>query len=124
MANQIKLKHQLLREQNGQCAFCGHVFPVHETTYHHKQSGTVVCKPCSPMVIQVIASTSRFGGTELFFAKLAAFMATIHTNLGETNEPDTADDGIWLDEQARRVDRDGNIYNDKGIVLGNIHDRE
>ena len=123
MANQIKLKHQLLRDQNGQCAFCGHVFPVHETTYHHKQSGVVVCKPCSPMIIQVIASAGRFGGTEPFFAKLATFMATIHIKTGEINKPVT-DDGTWLDEQGRRVDRDGNIYDDKGIILGNIHDGE
>jgi hypothetical protein len=73
------------------------------------------------MVIQVIASAGRFGGTEAYFAKLAAFMVTIRANTGETTP---VDDGCTTDELGRVVDQDGNIYDEHNIVTGNIHGGE
>lgn len=121
MSNSIKARRQLLHDQNGECAFCRHVFAAYETTYHHKQTDTIVCKQCSPLVVQLMASVDRLGGTEALFKCLAAFMAAVNAKTGEKHEPTLEELGRHVDEQGRIVDGDGNIYDDKGTVIGDIY---
>lgn len=92
----MKTKREIMLDQHCCCAFCGRVFSAIETPRFHKRSNTMVCKTCSPLVVQLVPAVERFGNPEAFVDHFAAFVRT--AGLGA---PDTA----YIDELANSAAR-------------------